>query len=114
MLCYLDIPAGSHRITFLPLGSTAEIGKKAKFKKFFNIVYFSNRYVCMHAQLTCYATSKIAVCTLHKQVGDFNNRVVTLVVDKLERQWLRNVCFGSSYNQNTLTTLRNNQLVFAV
>jgi len=29
--------------------------------------------------------------TLQKQVGCFNHRVVTLIADKLERQW---VCFG--------------------
>ena len=28
------------------------------------------------------------IYTLQKQVGCFNHRVVTLVVDKLERQWL--------------------------
>ena len=31
--------------------------------------------------------------TLQKQVGFFNHRVVTLVADKLERQWLWDVCF---------------------
>ena len=31
---------------------------------------------------------------LQKQVGCFNHRVVTLVADKLERQWLREVFFG--------------------
>ena len=39
----------------------------------------SNVQVCMH--------------TLQKQVGCFNHRVVTLVADKLERQWLWDVCF---------------------
>jgi len=29
--------------------------------------------------------------SLQKQVGSFNHRVVTLVADKLERQWLRDV-----------------------
>ena len=28
------------------------------------------------------------------QVGCFNHRVVALVADKLERQWLLEVCFG--------------------
>ena len=32
--------------------------------------------------------------TLQKQVGCFNHRVVTLVADKLERQWLQEVFFG--------------------
>jgi len=32
--------------------------------------------------------------TLQKQVGCFNHRVVALVTDKLERQWLLEVCFG--------------------
>ena len=32
--------------------------------------------------------------TLQKQVGCFNHRVATLVADKLERQWLREVYFG--------------------
>ena len=31
--------------------------------------------------------------TLQKQVGCFNHRVVALVADKLERQWLLEVCF---------------------
>ena len=31
---------------------------------------------------------KGAVVTLQKQVGCFNHRVVTMVADKLERQWL--------------------------
>ena len=34
--------------------------------------------------------------TLQKQVGCFNHRVVTLVADKLERQWLPEVFFGMS------------------
>jgi len=33
-----------------------------------------------------------SVHALQKQVGYFNHRV--LVADKLERQWLREVCFG--------------------
>ena len=33
------------------------------------------------------------VCELEKQVGCFNHRVVALVADKLERQWLLEVCF---------------------
>ena len=32
--------------------------------------------------------------TLQKQVGCFNHKVVILVADKLERQWLWKVCFG--------------------
>ena len=32
--------------------------------------------------------------SLQKQVGCFNHRVVTLVADKLERQWLPEVFFG--------------------
>ena len=32
--------------------------------------------------------------TLQKQVGCFNHRVVTLVADKLERQWLPEVFFS--------------------
>ena len=32
--------------------------------------------------------------SLQKQVGCFNHRVVALVADKLERQWLLEVCFG--------------------
>ena len=32
--------------------------------------------------------------TLQKQVGYFNQRVITLVEDKLERQWLQEVNFG--------------------
>ena len=31
--------------------------------------------------------------TLQKQIGCFNHRVVALVADKLERQWLLEVCF---------------------
>ena len=31
--------------------------------------------------------------TLQKQVGCFNHRVVSLVADKLERQWSLEVCF---------------------
>ena len=31
--------------------------------------------------------------TLQKQVGCFNHRVVALVADKLEGQWLLEVCF---------------------
>ena len=31
--------------------------------------------------------------TLQKQVGCFNHRVVALVADTLERQWLLEVCF---------------------
>ena len=34
------------------------------------------------------------IVTLQKQVGCFNHRVVALVADKLERQWLLEVCFG--------------------
>ena len=47
--CMLDHPpsTGSHQITFLPLASVSEMGKKAKFKNLFNIMYFSNRYVYM-------------------------------------------------------------------
>ena len=33
------------------------------------------------------------VYTLQKQVGCFNHRVVALVADKLEGQWLLEVCF---------------------
>ena len=29
----------------------------------------------------------------------FNRRVVSLFADKLERQWLREVCFGSWYRR---------------
>ena len=36
---------------------------------------------------------KIVTCTRQKQVGCFNHRVVALVADKLERQWLLEVCF---------------------
>ena len=36
--------------------------------------------------------SCITVCTLQKHIGCFNHRVVTLVADKLKRQWLREVC----------------------
>ena len=32
--------------------------------------------------------------TVQKHIGCFNHVVVTLVADKLERQWLREVCFG--------------------
>ena len=35
----------------------------------------------------------VTVDTLQKQAGCFNHRVVTLVTDKLERQWLLEVCF---------------------
>ena len=31
---------------------------------------------------------------LQKQVGCFNHRVVTIVADKLKRQWLPEVFFG--------------------
>ena len=34
------------------------------------------------------------VHTLQKHIGFFNCRVVTLVADKLKRQWLREVCLG--------------------
>ena len=33
------------------------------------------------------------ITALQKQVGCFNHRVVALVADKLERQWLLEVCF---------------------
>ena len=35
-----------------------------------------------------------AKSALQKQVDCFNRRVVTLVADKLERQWLREFYFG--------------------
>ena len=38
-------------------------------------------------------TGSHSVSTLQKQVGCFNHRVVALVADKLERQWLLEVCF---------------------
>ena len=38
--------AGGHHITFLPLNSVPELGKKAKFRNMFDIAYFSNRYSC--------------------------------------------------------------------
>ena len=41
---------------------------------------------------TCYDTTTKYL--LQKQVGCFNHRMVTLVADKLERQWLLKVCFG--------------------
>ena len=34
---------GSCSITFLPLNSPSEIGKKEKFRQLFDLVYFSNR-----------------------------------------------------------------------
>ena len=37
--------------------------------------------------------------SLKKQVGCFNHRVVTTVADKLKRQWLREVCFGTMQKQ---------------
>ena len=36
----------------------------------------------------------LSLHTLQKQVGCFNHRVVTLVADKLERQWLQEAYFG--------------------
>ena len=44
-----------------------------------------------HHDVSCSFSGKEA---LQKQVGYFNHRVVTLVAVKLERQWLREVCFG--------------------
>ena len=38
--------------------------------------------------------SEYAQHTLQKQVGCFNHRVVTMFADKLNRQWLQEVCFG--------------------
>ena len=35
----------------------------------------------------------VYINALQKQVGCFNHRVVALVADKLERQWLLEVCF---------------------
>ena len=54
---------GSCQITFLPLSSASEIGKKAKFGNFFDIVYFSNRYYDMtcHNQLLCTANDSSSV-----------------------------------------------------
>jgi len=40
----------------------------------------------MHKLYGCYLISTYS--TLQKQVGCFNHRVVTMVADKLERQWL--------------------------
>ena len=43
-------------------------------------------------------SNKCPLCsspTLKKQVGCFNHRVVTTVADKLKRQWLWEVCFGT-------------------
>ena len=34
------------------------------------------------------------ITTLQEQVGFFDHKVVTLVADKLERQWLWKVCFA--------------------
>ena len=49
----------------------------------------------MQATCKCYIMHKLYGCylistysTLQKQVGCFNHRVVTMVADKLERQWL--------------------------
>ena len=36
---------GTCRITFLPLNSANEIGKKGKFQKLFHCAFFSNRYI---------------------------------------------------------------------
>ena len=36
----------------------------------------------------------VTVDTLQKQAGCFNHGMVTMVTDKLERQWLQEVCFG--------------------
>ena len=41
--------------------------------------------------VTCFSWNHY---TLQKQVGYFNHRVITLVAVKLERRWLREVCFG--------------------
>ena len=41
--------------------------------------------------VTCFSWNRY---TLQKQVGYFNHRVITLVAVKLERRWLREVCFG--------------------
>ena len=35
-------------VSLLPLGSASEIGKKKKFSALFDIVYFSNRYICTY------------------------------------------------------------------
>ena len=64
-----------------------------------------------------YRSTRHASCTA-KQVGCFNHRVVTMVADKLQRQWfalvLETNCIrqpkgqlpSSPYNHNTLTTTR--------
>ena len=43
---------------------------------------------------TNYLDMKILVLHCKKKAGCFNHRVVTLVPDKLERRWLREVYFG--------------------
>ena len=60
-------PIGSHKITFLPLGSLSEMGKKAKFKNLFSIMYFSNRYVDHMVTKPLLHCASVPLCSLLKQ-----------------------------------------------
>ena len=53
--------------------------------------------MCLSANYAHHETHCMYI-TLQKQVDCFNHRVVTLVADKLERQWLWEVCFGIKTN----------------
>ena len=53
--------------------------------------------MCLSANYAHHETHCMYI-TLQKQVDCFKHRVVTLVADKLERQWLLEVCFGIKTN----------------
>ena len=66
-------------------------------KRVTSCVYQSSWLVYPCVELSLFAPVQgvyVRTYTLQKQVGCFNHRVVTLVADKLERQWLREVYFG--------------------
>ena len=63
-------------------------------------VYLSPTFIQSITVLYCSCGYSVAAVlrvtnlyTLQKQVGCFDHRVVALVADKLERQWLLEVCF---------------------
>ena len=54
---------GDSSITFLPLSSVQELGKKAKFKNLFDVAYFSNRCVVLAKCILC--TCEVYVLCVH-------------------------------------------------
>ena len=52
--------------------------------------------------------------SLQKQVGCFNHIVVTLVADKLERQWLQEVCFGMDVQRQSEMQQHNSSYISTI